>query len=66
MVGVIEESKGRAAINVTIYAPGHKNLWSGDFAGKQSDSILGAALAQQVANQAFIEIMKVKDRYAKK
>ena len=67
MVGVIEESQGRAAINVTIYAPGHKNLWSGDFAGKLSQaSILGPALAQQVANQAFIEIMKVKDRYAKK
>ena len=37
------------------------------FAGKLSQaSILGPALAQQVANQAFIEIMKVKDRYAKK
>ena len=50
MVGVIEESQGRATINVTIYAPGHKNLWSGDFAGKLSQaSILGPALAQQVA-----------------
>jgi len=64
LIGSIEQQRGRASISVTLFAPGGKNLWAGDFAGSLSQvNSMSTALANQIANQLFIEIMKVRNKY---
>jgi hypothetical protein len=51
-------------INVTLKAPGGKNLWS-EHTGATMKSISFSAdqLGEQISNQLFLEIMKVRDKY---
>ena len=51
-------------INVTLKAPGGKTLWSGHTGATMKSISFGAdQLGEQISNQLFLEIMKVRDKY---
>lgn len=64
LIGSVEEVRGRVVITATLFAPGGTSLWSGEFAGNANQiNSISTSLAQQISNQLFIEIMKVRNKY---
>ena len=51
-------------VNLVLKAPGGKTLWDGHTGGSLSQaSTLGDTAGEQISQQVFLEIVKVKDRY---
>lgn len=64
LVGSVEEVRGRMIIAATLFAPGGTNLWAGEFAGNANQiNSISSSLAEQISNQLFLEIMKVRSKY---
>jgi len=65
--GAVKGEGSRVRIEVLLKAPGGKTLWTGRFAGNSNQiSLWKDSVGEQIAQQLFIEIMKVRSRYEKK
>ena len=64
LTGNVMPSGGNFEVNIILKAPGGKNLWSGHTGGSMRQiSLLGDTVGEQVSNQVFLEIAKVRDKY---
>lgn len=62
--GTVSVTGANFEVNVVLKAPGGKTLWSGHTgATMRSISIAADQLGEQISNQVFLEIMKVRDKY---
>ena len=62
--GTVSVTGPNFEVNVVLKAPGGKTLWSGHTgATMRSISIVADQLGEQISNQVFLEIMKVRDKY---
>jgi TolB-like protein len=64
LIGSVTPSGPNFEVDVVLKAPGGKTLWSGHTGGPMSQiALVSDTAADQVSNQIFLEIMKVRDKY---
>ena len=64
LLSSITQSRTNFEIDVILRAPGGKTLWTGGTSGSVSQlSLLADSVGQQLSNQIFLEIAKVRDKY---
>ena len=64
VLGAISKAGSNFKVDVTLKAPGDKTLWSTNLGGPLTQiRSLSDRVADQISNQVFLEIMKVKDKF---
>lgn len=64
LLSSISQDRTNFEIDVILRAPGGKTLWSGGTSGSMNQvTLLADSVGQQLSNQIFLEIAKVRDKY---